>query len=110
MFVPSVSGLSAGAALTTAGRLQTPPDRLDFMTLQFVKVPAGHDDQMIRSPAGETTGRKLLSSEALTSVSDAVGSEIRPIRMSPLPVAPFTNATVSPPRAVARACDAEPIC
>src|SRR5205814_1177987 len=98
MSVPSVSELAAGAARTTEGALQTPSERVDFMMLQVKPV---HDDQVITLPADETAGLMSLSPDALTSTSGAPGLAMLPTMISP--GEPFTNATVSPPSAVAPA-------
>src|SRR6476661_8153657 len=105
MFVPSVSGFAAGAARTTEGALQTPPERVDFMMLQSAKT---HDAQTTTSPAGETAGlTSLAEGEALRFVS-ADGTEMLPTMISAEP-SPFTNATVSAPSAVAKAWVNDPI-
>src|SRR6478672_2081712 len=99
MFVPSVSGFVAGAARTTEGALQTPPERVDFMMLQS----ATQDAQTTTSPAGETAGvTSLVEGEALRFLSGAAAAEMLPTMISAEP-SPFTNATVSPPSAVAKA-------
>src|SRR5437667_1616699 len=104
MLVPSVSGFAAGALRTTAGALHTPPESVAFMMPQSKRT---HEAQTTRSPAGETAGLTSLSELALTSTSGPDGLEMRPTMISP--GEPFTNATVSPPRAVAPAEVPEPI-
>ena len=67
----------------------------------MLQMKPEQDDQVTTFPPGETAGLTSLSGVALTSVSGPPGFEMLPTMISP--GEPSTNATVSPPSAVAPA-------